>query len=266
MSTPIRPLSLATSVCRHCRPQYQRLPTLRIARASTTSQERPPDRLSNVAGQSADDLANAAPRWARTPAAMKAPHGTRPKNDNDEYPCNEDPRLLNSAYVKVLGGEGDKMLPEDVKWLAVTHKSFDHGRRGFNERLSFLGEDIPNLQRTKHGARMLTISTGRRIVELQTSLALLDAPVPDSQVQYRTAEDKFGRTPFRHESLRNTENVSMYTKEVVLDKRRLAQLAQRYGLEEVLRWKPRQVFICSRSALEELFSLTGNFLTYRSET
>ena len=31
------------------------------------------------------------------------------------------------------------MLTEETKWLAVTHKSFDHGRRGFNDRLAYLG-------------------------------------------------------------------------------------------------------------------------------
>ena len=31
------------------------------------------------------------------------------------------------------------MLTEEVKWLAVTHKSFDHGKRGYNDRLAFLG-------------------------------------------------------------------------------------------------------------------------------
>jgi len=70
---------------------------------------------------------------------MAAPYRVRPKNDNDDYAVNEDPRLLNSAFVKMLGSDGDKMLPEEVKWLAVTHKSYDHGRRGFNDRLAFLG-------------------------------------------------------------------------------------------------------------------------------
>jgi len=31
------------------------------------------------------------------------------------------------------------MLTEEVKWLAVTHKSFDQGRRGYNDRLAFFG-------------------------------------------------------------------------------------------------------------------------------
>jgi len=70
---------------------------------------------------------------------MTAPYRVRPKNDNDDFPVNEDPRLLNSAFVNILGAEGDKGLPDEVKWLAVTHKSFDHGRRGFNDRLAFLG-------------------------------------------------------------------------------------------------------------------------------
>lgn len=74
---------------------------------------------------------------------MRAPHRVRPKNDNDDYDVNEDPKLLNSAYVKMLGADGDKMLPDEIKWLAVTHKSFDHGRRGFNDRLAFLGMIVP---------------------------------------------------------------------------------------------------------------------------
>jgi large subunit ribosomal protein L15 len=33
------------------------------------------------------------------------------------------------------------MLSEEVKWLAITHKSFDQGRRGFNDRLANMGID-----------------------------------------------------------------------------------------------------------------------------
>ena len=42
-------------------------------------------------------------------------------------------------YIRLLGRDGHKLLSEETKWLAVTHKSFDHGRRGFNDRLAFLG-------------------------------------------------------------------------------------------------------------------------------
>jgi len=52
---------------------------------------------------------------------------------------NSDPQKLDQVYIRFLGKDGDKMLKEETKWLAVTHKSFDHGRRGFNDRLSFIG-------------------------------------------------------------------------------------------------------------------------------
>jgi large subunit ribosomal protein L15 len=78
------------------------------------------------------------PRWAQTPQAMKAPLRTQP-NPKPLYRCNEDPVELDAAYVRVLGEDGDQMLQDEVKWLAVTHKSFDQGRRGFNDRLSYLG-------------------------------------------------------------------------------------------------------------------------------
>ena len=134
-ATPPRPLTATAAICRSCRQHIYRQQTLKASTAA-----RKPDWLATASGQSHDDLSQAKPRWAQTPGAMRAPHRTRPKSDNDEFPCNDDPRLLNEAYVKVLGKEGDKMLTEDIKWLAVTHKSFDHGRRGFNERLTFLGE------------------------------------------------------------------------------------------------------------------------------
>jgi len=135
-STPLRPAGAAVTICRKCKLPLQRQPFLR---ANSTTPERIPS-FANPAGQTSDDNADTPPRWARVPPQMRAPYRTRPKSDNDEYPCNEDPRKLNDAYVKMLGKDGYDMLPEEVRWLAVTHKSFDHGRRGFNDRLAFLGK------------------------------------------------------------------------------------------------------------------------------
>lgn len=61
-------------------------------------------------------------------------HSKRPP-----FHVNSDPEVLDRFYIRMLGNEGDKFLSEEVKWLAVTHKSFDQGRRGFNDRLAFLG-------------------------------------------------------------------------------------------------------------------------------
>lgn len=80
------------------------------------------------------------PRWASTPAGMKAPLRAHPEEPSyQNLKINEDPKKLDAMYIRFLGRDGHKLLSEETKWLAVTHKSFDHGRRGFNDRLAFLG-------------------------------------------------------------------------------------------------------------------------------
>lgn len=79
------------------------------------------------------------PRWRHTPPAMAAPVRTRPLPKQTPFVVNDKEEVLNDAYIRMLGKGGDQMLPEEIKWLTVTHKSFDHGRRGFNDRLAFLG-------------------------------------------------------------------------------------------------------------------------------
>jgi large subunit ribosomal protein L15 len=49
-------------------------------------------------------------------------------------------RLLGGVGGGAAGGaRGATLLKEETKWLAVTHKTFDQGKRGFNERLAFYG-------------------------------------------------------------------------------------------------------------------------------
>lgn len=73
---------------------------------------------------------------------MTAPYRSRPRHSQDEHKVNDDPRRLDHVYIKLLGNGGERVLTDEVKWLAVTHKSFDHGRRGYNDRLAFLGRTI----------------------------------------------------------------------------------------------------------------------------
>lgn len=82
------------------------------------------------------------PRWAYTPEGMKAPFPTRIRDPEKAWECNSDPARLDDFYIKFLGRGGENVLTEEVKWLAVTHKSFDQGRRGFNDRLAFFGKAI----------------------------------------------------------------------------------------------------------------------------
>ena len=79
------------------------------------------------------------PRWQSTPPRMMAPIRSKPAVANNDFIVNEDSERLDKFYDRILGRGGRNMLTDEVKWLAVTHKSFDHGRRGFNDRLTYLG-------------------------------------------------------------------------------------------------------------------------------
>lgn len=81
------------------------------------------------------------PRWSQTPPSMKAPLQLDfAKNPHNKvWTVNNDPKKLDEVYERLLGQGGSRLLPEELKWLAVTHKSFDQGRRGFNDRLALLG-------------------------------------------------------------------------------------------------------------------------------
>lgn len=112
---------------RKCRPQ-SRFQQSAFSTTRSTSQEFDVDRAER-------------PRWQQTPKGMAMPARTRRAPQQAPFLVNEDPAVLDEAYRKMLGQGGDQMLPEELKWLAVTHKSFDHARRGFNDRLAFLGTD-----------------------------------------------------------------------------------------------------------------------------
>jgi large subunit ribosomal protein L15 len=99
------------------------------------------------------------------------------------------------------------------QWIALTHKSFEHGAQGFNDRLAFLG---------------------KRLVDMQVSLALLSRPDPQHSSSL-PLEDVYS-----HPALRGLENVSESSKQGVLQKSRLARLAATYKIPAAVRWKPRK--------------------------
>ena len=98
------------------------------------------------------------PRWSRTPPAMKArfqlDHAK--KSSNKVWSVNNNPERLDEMYVRLLGPRGDKVLPEELKWLSVTHKSFDQGRRGFNDRLALMGKHGTSHRRGSDWGQMET--------------------------------------------------------------------------------------------------------------
>ena len=119
-----------TCECNKAVRQYPRKASQSIRRVSTAS---PQLSEMEVEGDSRQ-------RWAQTPPAMKAPLRAHPgPSSYQNSKINDDPKKLDAMYIRFLGQGGHQLLSEETKWLAVTHKSFDHGRRGFNDRLAFLG-------------------------------------------------------------------------------------------------------------------------------
>ena len=97
---------------------------------------------------------------------------------------------------------------------------------------------------------------GKRIMELQTSLALLDAPQASSAAASPIPTDPFGRTPSKDAALEGVENLSDAAVAQAIEKTRLADLAQRYGLHQVIRWKPRQVHRLKASGIDTVLAHT----------
>lgn len=182
------------------------------------------------------------PRWSFTPPSAKAPFSLRLHSNRSKFFVNTDPALLDQFYVRMLGNGGDKLLNDELKWLTVTHKSFDQGRRGFNDRLAFLGMGKESLWfycfvTTRRSHR--NISLGKRIVQLQASLALVQNP--ENAPTTNPPKDKYGREPFVHPALQGLNNLSLNTKSFLTDRAKVAELAQKYDMPRVLRWNPRDV-------------------------
>jgi len=85
---------------------------------------------------------------------------------------------------------------------------------------------------------LTTLPAGRRIVELQSSLALVHGAAANNSAPM---PDQYGREPFSHPALQGLDGLTETAKLKTLEKRRLSQLAERYGLDGVLRWKPQRV-------------------------
>jgi len=123
------------------------------------------------------------------------------------------------------------MLTEEVKWLAITHKSFDQGRRGFNDRLAYMG---------------------RRILNLQTNLALLHSPTATKTQSLPDPSDD--RVPFAHPALEGLANLSDVPLGEILTRERLAGFATMIGMAEIVRWIPKDLVHLKASGIEVVLS------------
>lgn len=131
MASKLQPRSFAALA----RPARQRPSCSNVSICSSATDRR---RFTTTSRQKESEIKER-PRWQYTPPGMKAPISLRSDPTKPQYKVNSDPEVLDQYYGRMLGNGGEKMLSEEVKWQAVTHKSFDQGRRGFNDRLAFLG-------------------------------------------------------------------------------------------------------------------------------
>ncbi|KAG0646469.1 hypothetical protein D0Z07_7510 [Hyphodiscus hymeniophilus] len=191
----------------------------------------------------------ARPRWSYTPQKMTAPYPTQIKDPNKAWQCNNDPAKLDRFYNTFLGRGGDSVLTEEVKWLAITHKSFDQGRRGFNDRLAFFGE-----LRLWFTMKRILSNTGRRILNLQTTLSLLHSPVATQTQSLPDPQDE--SQPFTHPALDGLANLSDVQITEILTKKRLARLATQMGMPEIMRWKPKDPQNLEGSGIEAVLTTT----------
>ncbi|KAF8541591.1 ribonuclease-III-like-domain-containing protein, partial [Trichophaea hybrida] len=137
------------------------------------------------------------------------------------FAVNDDPKVLDAMYAKLFGKELG--LPGDVKWQAVTHKSFDHGRQPFNSKLRFLG---------------------KRLLQMQASFHLLSSqPKPTKEPKpsiYKSLEGAQYKNPepFTHEDYQNIDAVTRPNIDAAISEEVLMPIIRRSGLASTMRWKP----------------------------
>lgn len=146
---------------------------------------------------------------------MKAPFSIQQPKDprRSVWVVNEDPNRLDRMYQKLVGPHIARSLPDELKWLAVTHKSFDNGRRGFNTRLAFFG---------------------RMILALETTRSIMGNPAAATP-----ENDPYGREPFVHPALESVDKLNTVQPHQYATPAKLTVLAREVGLPGVVRWKPR---------------------------
>ncbi|KAL7811686.1 ribonuclease-III-like domain-containing protein [Trichoderma aethiopicum] len=217
--------SCARALATESSPSSSTPDSFKVPAGTTTSPTEP------TASSSAGTTTKAKPRWAHTPEGMKAPlqldFAKSPRNK--VWAVNNDPARLDEVYNRLLGPGGSKMLPEELKWLAVTHKSFDQGRRGFNDRLALLGRLTMVMEATK---------------EIVSKEPLAGSILPD----------QFDRQPLDDAQLLAVDNLNVMGPRDVIGKDKLYQLANKVGLLEVVRWKPRLPKRLESSGVEVVLS------------
>ncbi|CAZ86303.1 unnamed protein product [Tuber melanosporum] len=140
------------------------------------------------------------------------------------FAVNDDPARLNEMYTTLLGR--DMGLTDEVKWQAVTHKSFDHGHQPFNEKLAIYGKRVCWLHASLHLLNGPPIED-KRVYEPPNFVSSLDG------TPYRKPE------PFLHRDYKSLVSIKDRNIRAILDPGKLATIARLVRLDNVMRWKPK---------------------------
>ncbi|KAK6067421.1 hypothetical protein SCUP515_10154 [Seiridium cupressi] len=226
---------LASQSLRSCRSSQSGITSSLRPLVSTSSFSTSPSRSQEYAA-AAPPPEDDAPRWARTPERMKAPfsqHITKnPKNS--VWSVNKDPAKLDDALNNLLGKGGERLLPDELKWLAVTHKSFDQGRRGFNDRLAYLGRQIALTE------------------AMQSILSETAGPLGEQTMDKDPFEGR--REPFENAMLEKADRLTFQLPNSIFNLKSMQKLAVETGISEVVRWKPRQTESLRASGISVVMS------------
>ncbi|KAK7953170.1 RNase III domain-containing protein [Apiospora saccharicola] len=221
------------------------------AATSTTQQPRSFSSSRRLPQENAQTLftpqSDQSPRWATTPKRMKAPFSPHITKDPSRsvWHVNESPQKLDDALNNLLGNGGDRLLPDELKWLAVTHKSFDQGRRGFNDRLAFLGKQIATMEAMQGilSSQFPSLAAAASAPSAHPTEGVIGEAVEGLAYEGKgIPEDIYGdrREPFQHAALERTDGLSILQANDIFSLKKLQKLAVETGIAEVVRWKPRK--------------------------
>lgn len=158
-----------------------------------------------------------------------------------QFEVNDSQTVLDEMYWKLLGPQGVDILTPELRWQAVTHASFDHGRQPYNNKLAFLGRRILFLHATLHilnqarspSATRETSSKSEPPETISSDSATYLAPIPFEHPDYKNLDAA------------TYEAVGEYSSEDSL-----AEFASAAGLHRVMRWKPMNPWNLVQSGID----------------
>jgi len=139
--TSIRPV--LSSCTRHLQPYLRRRALTQVVSRPFHQSSRMNSPEAAAAEAQQPTVTYALPRtkvYEYTRPQPRAP--VRHRRTAQEFKVNDNQAVLDEMYGKLLGPQRVEILTPELRWQAVTHASFDHGRQPYNNKLAFLGMDL----------------------------------------------------------------------------------------------------------------------------